>query len=181
MSEIFTQNTTHGLGSQGDKKVTGTDIAGGKRGLDVNVAAGTVELGATSLAALENINVTVTSIGEVEVKNDSGSPVPVSGTVTANPPTTTAGTPAGVTVSASAAVIKASNANRKAIIITNNGNSNIYLGHSSAVTISGATMGLLLLPGGVYRDAGPGLYTGDIYGIGDASAASENVSVSERT
>ena len=46
--------------------------------------AGTVELGAASLAALENISVTVTSIGEVEVKNDSGSPIPVSGTVTAN-------------------------------------------------------------------------------------------------
>jgi hypothetical protein len=37
---------------------------------------GTVEIGATSLAALEDINVTVSS--EVEIKNDSGNPVPVS-------------------------------------------------------------------------------------------------------
>lgn len=42
---------------------------------------GTIELGATSLAALENISVTVTSIGEVEIRNESGNPVPISGDV----------------------------------------------------------------------------------------------------
>jgi hypothetical protein len=45
--------------------------------------AGTVELGASSLAALENINVTVSNTS-TEITNDSGNPIPVSGTVTAN-------------------------------------------------------------------------------------------------
>jgi hypothetical protein len=40
---------------------------------------GTVELGPNSLAALENITVNVSS--EVEIKNDSGNPVPVNGSV----------------------------------------------------------------------------------------------------
>jgi polyisoprenoid-binding protein YceI len=44
------------------------------------VVSGTVALDAATLAALENITVTVSS--EVEIKNDSGSPVPVTGTVT---------------------------------------------------------------------------------------------------
>lgn len=86
--KIFAPEKTTGLVSDpnditnkyGD--ITGTTV-GTKRGLDVNLiggsgSLGTVELGATSLAALENISVTVTSIGEVEIKNDSGNPVPVS-------------------------------------------------------------------------------------------------------
>lgn len=40
--------------------------------------SGTVGLDAPSLAALENINVTVTSSAEVEIKNDVGNPVPIS-------------------------------------------------------------------------------------------------------
>ncbi|HRC95607.1 MAG TPA: hypothetical protein PK317_02325 [Coprothermobacter proteolyticus] len=47
------------------------------------VVSGTVELGTTSLNALENINVTVQN-SSVEVSNDVGNPIPVSGTVTAN-------------------------------------------------------------------------------------------------
>jgi len=43
-----------------------------------------VSLDSASLAALENISVTVTTSAEVEVKNDSGNPIPVNGTVTAN-------------------------------------------------------------------------------------------------
>lgn len=39
---------------------------------------GTVALDAGSLAALEDINVTVTVAPEIEIKNDSGNPVPVS-------------------------------------------------------------------------------------------------------
>jgi hypothetical protein len=64
------------------KTVTATQVST-KNALDVNVVqtvgggGGTVELGATSLAALENITIDAI-IGEVEIKNDSGSPVPVS-------------------------------------------------------------------------------------------------------
>jgi hypothetical protein len=44
----------------------------------VDVSGSEVSLDAATLAALENISVTVTSIGEVEIKNDSGNPVPMS-------------------------------------------------------------------------------------------------------
>lgn len=94
--------------------------------------------------------------------------------------TTIEGTPSGVVVSTSAVLIKASNQNRKSIVITNNGSRTLYLGHTSAVTTSGATMGLAVRAGGSYQDSGDGLYTGDIYGIYGAASASQNVSVSER-
>jgi hypothetical protein len=53
--------------------------------------SGTVELGTTTLSALENTTVTISgtptvnigTIPEVEIKNDSGNPVPISGNVTA--------------------------------------------------------------------------------------------------
>ena len=55
-------------------------------------ATGTVELGTTTLAALENIGVTISgtptvNIGtmpEVEIKNDSGNPIPISANTTTN-------------------------------------------------------------------------------------------------
>lgn len=52
----------------------------------VDVSGSVVTLDSTSLAALENITVTVSN--EVEIKNDSGNPVPVNGIVTANIGTT---------------------------------------------------------------------------------------------
>lgn len=47
--------------------------------------SGTVALDAATLAALENVSVIVTSIGEVEVTNDVGNPIPVTGTLVATP------------------------------------------------------------------------------------------------
>lgn len=94
--------------------------------------------------------------------------------------TTSAGTPAGFTVSTSATILAAANSNRKAIVITNNGAGKLYLGHTNGVTASGAAMGLQVPAGGSYSDSGFGLYIGDLYGIYDAVAASQNVSVSER-
>ena len=55
--------------------------------------SGTVELGATTLSALENIGVTgtfwqatqpvsIASLPEIEIKNDTGNPIPVTGNVT---------------------------------------------------------------------------------------------------
>ena len=54
--------------------------------------SGTVELGATTLSALENTTVTISgtptvnigTIPEVEIKNDTGNPVPISATTAAN-------------------------------------------------------------------------------------------------
>ena len=83
--------------------VTGTvtvQDGGGSITVDGTVSAtvsGTVELGTTTLAALENTTVTISgtptvnigTIPEVEIKNDTGNPVPISGNVTA----TITGTP----------------------------------------------------------------------------------------
>lgn len=96
-------------------------------------------------------------------------------------PKATGGTVTGVTVSTSAVAVQASNASRKSIIITNAGTTNIYLGKDNTVTSSGSTMGIKLVPNGTYVDSGEGLYTGDIYGIGDAASSSQNVSSWERT
>ena len=93
---------------------------------------------------------------------------------------TSTSAPAAVTVSNSATLIIAANSNRKKVVITNNGTSNIYLGNDNTVTASGATMGLKIAPNGVYEDSGAGLSKDDIYGIGDAASAVQNVSVQER-
>jgi len=77
--------------------VTGTvtvQDGGGSITVDGSVSAtvsGTVELGATTLSALENTTVTISgtptvnigTIPEVEIKNDSGNPIPISGNVNA--------------------------------------------------------------------------------------------------
>ena len=77
--------------------VTGTvtvQDGGGSITVDGSVSAtvsGTVELGATTLSALENTTVTISgtptvNIGtmpEVEIKNDTGNPIPISGNVNA--------------------------------------------------------------------------------------------------
>lgn len=52
----------------------------------VDVTGSTVALDAASLAALENITVTVDN-SEIEISNDSGNPIPVSGTVALDAPT----------------------------------------------------------------------------------------------
>lgn len=93
----------------------------------------------------------------------------------------TLGTPAGKIVSTTAVLILASNASAKNRGITNNGSSNIYLGSSAAVTISGPDMGLKLVPNGTYTDSGLDEYVGDIFAIGDAVSLVENVSVWERS
>lgn len=56
----------------------GTAIGHVGDALKANVDGSTVELGATSLAALENITVEVSN--EVEISNDAGNPVPVNAT-----------------------------------------------------------------------------------------------------
>ena len=78
--------------------VTGTvtvQDGGGSITVDGTVSAtvsGTVELGTSTLSALENTTVTISgtptvnigTIPEVEIKNDTGNPIPISGTVNAN-------------------------------------------------------------------------------------------------
>lgn len=130
---------------------------------------------------IDPTGVTAQPVSGTVAATQGTSPWVVSGTVTAAPRTSTAGTPAGFTVSNSATLVAASNANRRALVAVNFGSSNIYLGHTNAVTTSGAATGLKLVPNGSYQDSGDGLYTGDLYAIGDAVSASQNLSVSERT
>lgn len=93
----------------------------------------------------------------------------------------TTGDASGVTVSTSAVQILASNTSAKNRIISNNGTTNIYISRQNTVTATGAAMGILLKPGGTYCDSGIDIYTGAIYGIGDAVSASQNVAAWERT
>ena len=87
----------------------------------------------------------------------------------------------GVTATLSPVLLAAANSSRKSILATNNGAGKLYIGHSDSVTSSGVNMGLLLVPGGSYDDSGPGLYKGNLYGVYDATATTQNISVSERS
>lgn len=125
---------------------------------------------------------TTPDVGEMGlvVRNISGGGIATDVTIVGAERSDT-GTPVGITVSTSAVLILAANVNAKNRGITNNGSTNIFLGSDSLVTISGATMGLKLIPDGSYTDSGLDAYVGDIYGIGDAVSASENVSAWERS
>ncbi len=94
---------------------------------------------------------------------------------------TTAGRPFAYTVSTTAIVIAATQPGRKAIVITNNGTTDVYLGADSNVTSSGALMGLILKPGGAYSDSGDDCWTKDVYAISSATSSAQNVSVWERS
>jgi hypothetical protein len=96
---IATMPTTPVTGTfwQATQPVSGTvtvQDGGGSITVDGTVSAtvsGTVELGATTLSALENTTVTISgtptvnigTIPEVEIKNDSGNPIPITGNVIA--------------------------------------------------------------------------------------------------
>lgn len=90
-------------------------------------------------------------------------------------------TSSSVIVSNTAILIIASNPQRKSLIISNNGSTNIYLGATNTIASSGANMGIKILPNGTYMDSGIDTYTGDIYGVSDSVSASYNVAVWERT
>lgn len=133
---------------------------------------------ASAVTASQNGVVWGVSASAVTASIASGTVTLASGSIAAI--TSNAGTPVGLSVDQTARVIKASNTARKAILITNNGNQVVYIGHTNGVTTAGGTMGLMLAPSGVYADSGWGLYTGDVYGICSATA-SANVAVSERS
>lgn len=141
--------------------VTNADPAGGSYGLVVRLV-GTMPL-PTGAA---------TEATQLLVKADLD--VIVSDKARAN-----AGAPVGVAVGVVAVLVIAANASRKSIVISNTGITNVYIGISNTVTILGAVQGVKLIPNGTYSDSGDGMYTGDIYAIGDALAGS--VSVWERT
>jgi len=116
-----------------------------------------------------------------EVKNVDPAQTDYALAVRPIPQRCSSGAPVGIIVSNAAIALAAANANRRAIIITNNGSSNIFIGRDNTVTATGATMGIKVIPNGTYSDSGEDLDIGDIWAIGDAVSASANVSVWEKT
>lgn len=94
-----------------------------------------VQLSDESLAALENIEVTVSN--EVEITNDSGNPIPVSGTVSVAAINGSIKTSAASVTTTPAQVLASPLANRKQVTIQNEGSKDVYIGDASVTTSSG--------------------------------------------
>jgi hypothetical protein len=80
-------------------------------------------------------------------------------------PQSTAVTTSTASVTTTAAVLIASNPNRKGLTIKNTGNKTMYIGFTSSVSSNNAFMAIT--NGATYEF--PLLYTGDIYAIGGAA------------
>lgn len=139
--------------------------------------AGEVELGATTLAALENIAAVVSAtdldIRDLAFATDSvdvsGSSVSIAGVVATSQGAYTGWKAQGVTVGNTAAVIVASAyAGRDEVVIQNVSSNDIYIGPDNTVTTSGATRGLKIPKGTSYAVALSD--SADIYAIGDAAS-----------
>lgn len=102
-----------------------------------------------------NATLSVTADG-VEIKNDTGNPIPVS--VAARTPTTTS-----VASSATSVTILASNANRRGFSISNVSTSKLYLSFSTPAT---TTNSFIEVPAGAFLLLDQQMIvTGAIYGI----------------
>lgn len=128
------------------------------------------------------IDIGAVSIGDVEIKNDSGNPVPVSGPVTdaqlraADVKVTLDGEAVAVTsdkaatstlsnvaASASNVTILATNANRKRVVIVNDSTATLYL--KFGATASATSYTYILYGGDTYESPSNPIYTGQIDGI----------------
>jgi hypothetical protein len=98
----------------------------------------------------------VTVSNEVEVKNDSGNPIPTS--VAVRTPTTTS-----VASSATSVTILASNANRRGISIANDSTSILRLSYATPATSANAF--IVMQPGSFLWLDQQLMITGTIYGI----------------
>jgi len=111
--------------------------------------------------------VTVTNIvNEVEIKNDTGNPIPTS--VPVRTPTT-----ASVSSSANSVTIAASNANRRGILINNQSTSNLYLSFSTPATVSNSF--IKMAPDSVLFFDQQMIVTGSIFGIWSSANGSAKV------
>lgn len=73
------------------------------------------------------VDIGAVSLGQVEIKNDTGNPIPIS--VATRTPTTTS-----VASSASSVTIQAANANRKGLSVSNISTAKLYLSFTSPAT-----------------------------------------------
>lgn len=102
------------------------------------------------------VDIAAISIGDVEIKNDTGNPIPTS--VTTRTPTTTS-----VASSATSVTILASNANRKGISIANDSTSILRLSYATPATTANAF--IVMQPGSFLWLDQQLMITGTIYGI----------------
>lgn len=111
--------------------------------------------------------VTVTNIiNEVEIKNDSGNPVPMG--VPARTPTTVS-----IASTTTSTTIATSNANRKAIMINNQSTSDLYLSFTSPATSSNSF--LEMAAGSVLALDQQMIITNAIYGIWNSANGTAQV------
>lgn len=94
-----------------------------------------VQLSDESLAALENIDVTVSS--EIEIKNDANNPIPVVGSVSVAAINGSIKTSAESVTTTAAQVLTSPLANRKQVTIQNEGNKDVYIGTTGLTTSNG--------------------------------------------
>jgi len=90
-------------------------------------------------------------------------------------------TTSAFTVTTSAQLIRPSDTGILSWAVVNNGTGNLFIGYTSSVATSGANMGIKIAPGGAIAMAAIGTYTGEIYGIYSAAAATQNVVVTKQT
>lgn len=80
-------------------------------------------------------------------------------------------------VSTSPVMLFSAKAGSTSRLAVNNGQTNVYIGTSSDVAASGASMGVLLKPGGAFADSGSGRE--EVWAVGDAEADAHNVATLE--
>jgi len=80
-------------------------------------------------------------------------------------------------ISETAQLVSAASATRRAVLITNTGSGDLFIGQTSTVSTSGANIGTKVLPGGVYAISGKAAYKGNLYAIYTVAVTSVNVQV----
>jgi hypothetical protein len=135
--------------------------------IPVNDAGGSLTVDSPQLTSIDGklpalvggrvpVDVAAISLGDVEIKNDTGNPIPVS--VAARTPTTTS-----VASSATSVTILAANANRKGFSISNVSTAKLYLSFTNPATTTNAW---IEVPAGAFLLLDQQLIVGNaIYGI----------------
>ena len=109
-----------------------------------------------------SVSVDAITIGDIEIKNDAGNPVPVS----SGGAKATASI-SRVSASATSVTLLAANANRRRVIIHNESTASLRI--KLGATASATSYSLLLGPGDTYESPTDWVYTGAVDGIWDAA------------
>ena len=109
-----------------------------------------------------SVSVDAITIGDIEIKNDAGNPVPVS----SSGAKATASI-SRVSASATSVTLLAANADRRRVIIHNESTASLRI--KLGATASATSYSLLLGPGDTYESPTDWVYTGVVDGIWDAA------------